>query len=384
VDPEELRVEGIFLNRETLERQKRHYPEFTDPKRWARFVRSLRDSPGCYTMGAYIDGRLAAYLVYCRDGAWLRLLYKMSRTADLIHFTNYALDYQVIEDAAKDPSIRAIENGFSSLNGDWGVDAYKKNLGYTTLPTHLSIHLHPAIAPWAASRPVVAAVRKAGVGLPAPRAPAGGKGTGSRGGDEDRENSGEREAGAGGLPAGRKPGICPLWRPYLVVLAWQLWNTIRRQGIGQALHRAARFISTRLQRKKDAGAPPRVSVVEEVLGLQPGEWVEVKSEAEIQATLDARKKCRGLLFTDEMRPCFGRRYRVLKRVDRIYLEESKHSRRLKNTVILEAANCLGTDFQCDRYCYLFWREAWLRRVNAGPSEPGTPFPSTIARQEDVS
>ena len=48
----------------------------------------------------------------------------------------------------------------------------------------------------------------------------------------------------------------------------------------------------------------------EVLGLQPGELVEIKSEEEIRRTLDATGKNRGLGFMPEMWPHCGRRGRV--------------------------------------------------------------------------
>jgi hypothetical protein len=101
----------------------------------------------------------------------------------------------------------------------------------------------------------------------------------------------------------------------------------------------------------------------EVLGLRPGELVEVKSIDEILATLDPNRKYKGLLWMTGMRKFCGKRYRVLKRIENILLETNGDSRKMKNTVILDGVMCDGSDFgSCDRSCFHFWREAWLKRV----------------------
>jgi hypothetical protein len=98
------------------------------------------------------------------------------------------------------------------------------------------------------------------------------------------------------------------------------------------------------------------------LNLQPGEWVEVKSLEEITETLDANEKCQGLTFTREMADYCGKRFRVFKRLELLFNEYTREQRKVKNTVLLESVYCKGTGFGCDRCCYHFWREAWLRRV----------------------
>lgn len=102
----------------------------------------------------------------------------------------------------------------------------------------------------------------------------------------------------------------------------------------------------------------------EVLGLLPGELVEVKSVEEIMATLDCNRRHKGLRWMTGMRKHCGKQYRVLKRLEKIILEDSGELRKMKNTVLLEGCMCDGKDFNgCDRSCLHFWREIWLRRVN---------------------
>jgi len=99
------------------------------------------------------------------------------------------------------------------------------------------------------------------------------------------------------------------------------------------------------------------------LNLQPGEWIEIKSPAEIQATLDAQGRNRGLSFEPEMALHCGRRYRVATPVRKIILEETGKMAQLNNTVILDGLVCEGIcSKNCPRANYLYWREIWLKRV----------------------
>jgi len=109
--------------------------------------------------------------------------------------------------------------------------------------------------------------------------------------------------------------------------------------------------------------PRPVPADEEVLNLKPGELVEVKSEEEILATLDENLKYKRLHFMGGMRRFCGKRFRVYKRLERILLETNEELRKVKNTVLLEGVMCDGQDFYgCDRSCFYYWKEAWLRRV----------------------
>jgi hypothetical protein len=102
----------------------------------------------------------------------------------------------------------------------------------------------------------------------------------------------------------------------------------------------------------------------EVLNLQAGEWVEVRTADEIASMLDAQGKYRGLYFSAEgMARYCGKRYRVSHRVERMIDEVSERSVNLSNTVALEGVTCDGIGLRgCPRDCYWLWREAWLKRA----------------------
>ncbi|MHA6784807.1 hypothetical protein ACVGOW_28000 [Pseudonocardia saturnea] len=99
------------------------------------------------------------------------------------------------------------------------------------------------------------------------------------------------------------------------------------------------------------------------LRLQPGEVVEVRSKDEIMATLGSNNKNRGLIFDFEMLPYCGRRFRVVKTVEKIIEEHTGRMLRLRDCVILDQVTCVGRYHRfCPRAIHIYWREAWLRRV----------------------
>lgn len=101
----------------------------------------------------------------------------------------------------------------------------------------------------------------------------------------------------------------------------------------------------------------------EPLGLAEGECVEVRSEAEIRATLDAAGGTAGLTFMPEMWGFCGQRFRVYKRLTRFVSDTTGELRSIKDTVLLEGVVCDGSaHLGCQRSCFLWWREAWLKRV----------------------
>lgn len=105
------------------------------------------------------------------------------------------------------------------------------------------------------------------------------------------------------------------------------------------------------------------------LGLRVGDWVEVRTAAEILATLDDRQSIAGLPFMPEMFQFCGRRFRVFKSAHKTADTFMDFSiRRMANAVHLEGLRCDGAAHGgCQAGCLLFWKEAWLKRVPRDPS-----------------
>ncbi len=102
----------------------------------------------------------------------------------------------------------------------------------------------------------------------------------------------------------------------------------------------------------------------EILNLRPGELVEVRSFIEIEDTLDAQGKNRGLAFVPDMKRYCGMRFRVRRRIERMIHEHSGEMVEVKGTVLLEENTCTydHTFGGCPRNEFNYWREVWLKRV----------------------
>jgi hypothetical protein len=123
-----------------------------------------------------------------------------------------------------------------------------------------------------------------------------------------------------------------------------------------------------VQPRRDHGALPPVTSPS--LTLRAGDWVEVRSAQEILATLDPEGRLDALPFMPEMLAHCGKRFRIFK-VAHKTCDTIKcfKARRMQNAVHLEGLRCDGSAHGgCQAGCLLFWKEAWLKRVDAPADE----------------
>ena len=116
------------------------------------------------------------------------------------------------------------------------------------------------------------------------------------------------------------------------------------------------------------------------LDLKPGELVRVKPLDQIVATLDAKKRNRGINICHEMTRCCGEVAEVRYRVTRVIEERSGKMRELNHSVTLQAPRgtksvwdeclCYGEMGDCPRGELMYWREIWLERVKEKAKEQG--------------
>lgn len=109
-----------------------------------------------------------------------------------------------------------------------------------------------------------------------------------------------------------------------------------------------------------------------VLDLKPGELVRIKTFDEIVATLDRKKRNRGISVCHEMTRCCGKVAEVRYRVTRLIEERSGTMRELNHTVTLQNPRgepslcdeclCYGEMGDCPRGELMYWREIWLERL----------------------
>lgn len=114
--------------------------------------------------------------------------------------------------------------------------------------------------------------------------------------------------------------------------------------------------------------PDGAATPAELLNLQAGEWVEVKSKEEIAATITRSGFNRGMRYDLEMLKYSGERYRVQMRVDKLINEKNGKMARMKTpSVQLEnvycRAECTEMRLGCPRASNTYWREIWLKRTS---------------------
>jgi hypothetical protein len=108
------------------------------------------------------------------------------------------------------------------------------------------------------------------------------------------------------------------------------------------------------------------------LDLKPGELVRIKSQEEIERTVDPQGKNRGLSFDpEEMGPYCGRVVRVHSSVTTMIDEMHGHMLRMKEPcIVLDGVVCKSRYARCRLNCPReipsYWREIWLERVTPDP------------------
>lgn len=113
------------------------------------------------------------------------------------------------------------------------------------------------------------------------------------------------------------------------------------------------------------------------LGLKPGDAVRIKSRDQIVATLDYKRRNKGMSICYEMTRYCGEHAEVRDRLDRMIDEKTGRMREVRDTVLLHnvrprrmmlrGRECLCEDKlgDCPRGELMYWREIWLERANGG-------------------
>lgn len=119
------------------------------------------------------------------------------------------------------------------------------------------------------------------------------------------------------------------------------------------------------------------------MSFQPGEWVEVKSFAEIAATLDENGTLEGMPFMPEMIDFCGKRFRFARYVAKTCVEQPvgrfiMRGLAPEDIALLDDTRCSGADHDgCQRECTIFWKTAWLKPA-------GSPQENLAAHLDNVN
>lgn len=118
------------------------------------------------------------------------------------------------------------------------------------------------------------------------------------------------------------------------------------------------------------------------LNLRAGELVEVRSREDILGTLDKNGCLDGLPFMPEMIDYCGKQLLVFKRAHKTCDPAlGIVGRSMENTVHLENVRCDGSAHDgCEQGCLMFWKEAWLKRVDPRSGAAGETVTETAQAQ----
>ena len=145
IDFEYLQAHGLPLNRDTLARQQRADPIFSQAGQWQRFCQAANQIEGALTWGAFVGNELAAYMVAFVIDGYGNYLHQMSRTDLLESHANHALTYFATKELLSCSSISGVIHGQESVRDLAGIDAYKVRMGYERQPIYCVVKLHPVV-----------------------------------------------------------------------------------------------------------------------------------------------------------------------------------------------------------------------------------------------
>jgi hypothetical protein len=102
------------------------------------------------------------------------------------------------------------------------------------------------------------------------------------------------------------------------------------------------------------------------LDLRVGDIVEIRSQAEILATLDENGELDSMPFMPEMLQYCGQRLTVYKVAHKTCDTLTRSGmRRMENAVHLSGVRCDGSGHGgCQAACMIYWKHAWLRKVDS--------------------
>ncbi len=149
---EYLHDHGMPLNRDTLERQGRDDPTFSQPAHWGRLCQTGQQIEGAGAWGAFVGDQLAAYMITFVTDGYSNILYQMSRTDLLASRANNALAFVATREMLASPGIQGVSYGQASIRELPGLEEYKVRLGYKKWPMRYVVVLHPLLRPILLSR----------------------------------------------------------------------------------------------------------------------------------------------------------------------------------------------------------------------------------------
>ena len=135
------------------------------------------------------------------------------------------------------------------------------------------------------------------------------------------------------------------------------WNRYAKQWLKRAYYATAGW-------RKEKSPQDLAKTFVPTTPFLDGEVVRVRSYEEILSTLDPFKELKGCAFLPSMAKYCGTEQRVLRSMRSFMDERDYKLKKVRGVILLENVICNGnaTFGECDRCCFLFWREEWLEKI----------------------
>jgi hypothetical protein len=115
---------------------------------------ALAECPAYEAWGAFVDDRLAAYMVTLWVEDWAHILVERSTTALLKHYPNNALVYTVTNELLSRPGVEVVSYGWEPLSASHAsLEQFKLSMGFSKEAVRQCIVLRPWLRPLA-NRPI--------------------------------------------------------------------------------------------------------------------------------------------------------------------------------------------------------------------------------------
>jgi hypothetical protein len=147
VDCRVIATQGRQAHLDTMRRQGRSR---SDPRRapeiWSRYWEAAASTEGMEAWGAFVDRKLAAYLLTVRLEDRIEFLVARSSAEHLNHYPNNALIYTVTREMLGRGGIAEVTFGLESLERVDALDQFKFAMGFRQRPLRQCVVVRPALA----------------------------------------------------------------------------------------------------------------------------------------------------------------------------------------------------------------------------------------------
>ena len=133
IDFDYLLEHGLSLNIDTAQRQGRE-SQYADADYWKKYCQAAKTVNGVTVWGAFVEGKLASFLISIEVGDWAEWVVNHSATALRDRYPNNALAFTVGQHYLVKMKFAGICYGLGSLEHTPELNHFKERMGWTLKP----------------------------------------------------------------------------------------------------------------------------------------------------------------------------------------------------------------------------------------------------------